>query len=37
MQGRAGTEGVTTAWACTDFVCRLPTTVAAELARQLDR
>ncbi|MBG6055868.1 uncharacterized protein YyaL (SSP411 family) [Salinibacterium sp. CAN_S4] len=36
MQGRAGTDGVTTAWVCTDFVCRLPTTVAVELRQQLD-
>jgi uncharacterized protein len=35
LQGRAGTAGVTTAWVCTDFVCRLPTTDAAELRRQL--
>ncbi len=37
LQGRAGTAGVTTAWVCTDFVCALPTTDAAELKRELDR
>ncbi|MGV8897505.1 MAG: thioredoxin domain-containing protein [Rhodoglobus sp.] len=35
LHGRVGTAGVTTAWVCADFVCRLPTTDATELARQL--
>ena len=37
LHGRTGRTGVTTAWVCTDFVCRLPTTDVAELALKLNR
>ena len=35
LEGRGGTPGIATAYVCTDFTCRLPTTDPAELERQL--
>ncbi|WP_309619538.1 thioredoxin domain-containing protein [Salinibacterium sp.] len=35
LEGRGSSPGVATAYVCTDFVCRLPTTDPAELERQL--
>jgi uncharacterized protein len=35
LEGRGSSPGVATAYVCTDFVCRLPTTDPAELEREL--
>ncbi|WP_097059353.1 thioredoxin domain-containing protein [Salinibacterium xinjiangense] len=37
LEGRVSAPGVATSYVCTDFVCRLPATDAANLARELDR
>jgi len=36
LKGRTGLDGAPTAYLCTDFACRLPTSDPEELARQLE-